>query len=228
VRLQASSGTNARMRTEVNCCGKNHYFHGTLQKMWHYVYVFIAAFIVDSVPFFGPPAWTVMVFFQMRYHLNIWWVLIVGVTGSALGRYLLSKYIPYLSAKMIKKQKNEDIEFIGQKLGNNSWRIQLFVLLYTLVPLPSTPLFTAAGMAHIKARHIIPAFFVGKFISDMVMVLTGDYAVKNAKALTEGFLTWKTISGTAIGIILVFVFLFIDWRVLLQQKKFRLNFHIWK
>ena len=115
--------------------------------MWEYLLVFFMSFLVDSVPFIGPPAWTVMVFFQMRYHLNIWVVLVVGVIGSALGRYVLSKYIPYLSLKVIRKEKNEDIQFVGQKLLDKGWRVQLFVLLYTLVPLPSTPLFTASGMA---------------------------------------------------------------------------------
>lgn len=196
--------------------------------MWQFVVVFFAAFLVDLVPFFGPPAWTVMVFFQMRYNLNIWIVLVVGVLGSTLGRYLLSLYIPILSARVIKTQKNEDIQFIGSKLADNGWRVQLFVLLYTLMPLPSTPLFTAAGMARIRPLHIIPAFLVGKFTSDMVMVLTGDYAANNAAAVVNGFLSWKTISGTLLGIVLVCVFLFIDWRKLLQEKKFRLNFHIWK
>ena len=196
--------------------------------MLRYVYVFLASFLVDSVPFIGPPAWTVMVFFQMRYGLNIWWVLILGVTGCSIGRYLLSKYIPYLSAKVIKQQKNEDIEFIGKKLENNGWKVQIFVFLYTLMPLPSTPLFTASGMARLKTMHIIPAFFVGKFLGDMTMVLTGDYAARNAEALSKGFFTWKTITGTALGVVLVCIFLFIDWRMLLQQKKFRLNFNIWK
>jgi membrane protein YqaA with SNARE-associated domain len=196
--------------------------------MWYYVFVFIGSFIVDSVPFIGPPAWTVMVFFQMRYNLNIWIVLIVGVLGSALGRYILSKYISFFSAKFIKAGKNEDIQFIGKKLAGNSWKVQLFVLLYTLMPLPSTPLFTASGMAKIKTWQIIPAFLIGKFTSDMVMVLTGDYAAKNAQEIVHGLLSWKTISGTALGIILVFVFLFIDWHMLLKEKKFRLSFHIWK
>ena len=196
--------------------------------MWYYVLVFIAAFIVDLVPFFGPPAWTVMVFFQIRYDLNIWMVLVIGVVGSTLGRYILSLYIPVLSAKIIKKKKNEDIQFIGQKLANNGWQVQLFVLLYTLMPLPSTPLFTAAGMAKIKPMHIIPAFIAGKFTSDMIMVLTGSYAVKNATAIANGFLSWKTISGTMLGVIIICIFLFIDWHKLLQEKKFRLNFNIWK
>ncbi|WP_240609262.1 hypothetical protein [Flavipsychrobacter stenotrophus] len=196
--------------------------------LWYYSLVFIAAFIVDLVPFFGPPAWTVMVFFQMRYGLNIWMVLVAGVLGSTLGRYILSLYIPFLSAKIIKVQKNEDIQFIGQKLGNNGWRVQLFVLLYTLMPLPSTPLSTAAGMARIRTINIVLASFVGKFISDMIMVLTGDYVAKNAQAVAHGFLSWKTISGTLLGLILICVFLFIDWHKLLRENKFRLNFNIWK
>ncbi len=196
--------------------------------MLFYVYVFLAALIVDLLPFFGPPAWIVMVFFQMRYNLNIWVVLVVGVIGSTLGRYLLSKYIPYLSAKMIKPQKNDDIQYIGERLGNSGWKVQAFVLLYTLMPLPSTPLFTASGMARIRAIHILPAFFVGKFSSDMVMVLTGDYFARNAEDIASGLLSWKSISGSIIGIVIIAFFLFIDWRVLLQQKKFQLNFNIWK
>ena len=196
--------------------------------MWYYCLVFIAAFIVDLVPFFGPPAWTVMVFFQIRYGLNVWMVLVIGVIGSTLGRYILSLYIPVLSAKVIKTKKNEDIQFIWQKLDSNGWQVQLFVLLYTLMPLPSTPLFTAAGMAKIKPMHIIPAFIAGKFTSDMIMVLTGSYAVKNAAAIANGFLSWKTISGTMLGVVIICIFLFIDWHKLLQEEKFRLNFNIWK
>ncbi len=196
--------------------------------MLHYIFVLIAAFLVDLVPFIGPPAWTVMVFFQMKYGLNIWMVLVVGVLGSTFGRYVLSRYIPLLSAKVITEKKNADIQFIGRKLANSGWEVQMFVVLYTLMPLPSTPLFTAAGMAKIKPMHIIPAFIVGKFTSDMLMVLSGSYMVKNASAIAKGLVSWETISGTALGIILVCVFLFIDWHALLQRRKFRLRFNIWR
>jgi len=155
-------------------------------------------------------------------------VLLYGVTGSTIGRYLLSKYIPVLSAKYIKAQKNTDIQFIGKKLDGNGWQIQLFVLLYTLMPLPSTPLFMAAGIARIRLIHILPAFFIGKFTSDMLMVLSGEYAINNIDHIADGFLSWKGISGTILGIIIICIFLFIDWHKLLQQKKFSLDFHIWK
>ncbi|MFI5133244.1 MAG: hypothetical protein ACHQEB_02855 [Chitinophagales bacterium] len=193
-----------------------------------YFFVFLASLLVDIIPLIGPPAWTVMVFFQLRFGLNIWTVLIVGVTGSAIGRYLYSSYVPYLSKRFIKQQKNEDLQFIGSKLAHDGWKIQLFVLVYTLLPFPSTPLFTAAGVARVKTLHFIPAFFVGKFISDAMMVITGDYVVKNMEHISQTFLSWKTLTGTFIGIILICMFLFIDWKKLLIEKKFSLSFNIWK
>lgn len=193
-----------------------------------YLFVFIASFLVDVIPFIGPPAWTVMVFLQIRYNLNIWGVLCTGVIGSALGRYVYSKYIPLLSDRFINDKTNKDIHFVGSRLKSNSWRVQLFVLLYTLMPLPSTPLFTASGMARISTWQIIPAFLVGKFISDAVMVIAGDYAANNIESIADGFLSWKTITGALIGVLFVAAFLFIDWRAVLQEKKFRLRFNIWR
>ncbi|MEO8174196.1 MAG: hypothetical protein ABI581_13975 [Sediminibacterium sp.] len=195
---------------------------------WHYLLIFIGAFLVDLIPIIGPPAWTVMVFFQMQYDVNLWLLLIAGVSGSMLGRYSLSKYMPLLSGKFLRQDKNEDIEFIGHKLNKGGKGIQLFVFLYTLMPLPSTPLFTAAGIAKVRSINILPAFFVGKFLSDMAMVITGKYMVTNREQLTEILLTWDHIALILVGVIVLFIFLFIDWHQLLLRKKFRLNFRIWK
>jgi membrane protein YqaA with SNARE-associated domain len=193
-----------------------------------YFMVFVASLLVDVIPLVGPPAWMAMVFFQVKYHLNIWIVLVVGVLGSALGRYIYSWYIPKLSNRFLKKEKNADLEFIGSRLAHNTWKIQLFVVLYTLMPLPSTPLFTASGMARIKTLHIIPGFLIGKFISDALMVHAGNYVAENFDDFLKGMLSTKSIIGTIAVLIIVMVFLFIDWRKLLQQKKLRLNFRIFK
>jgi membrane protein YqaA with SNARE-associated domain len=194
----------------------------------YYFLVFFFSLLVDSVPLVGPPAWMVMVFFQLRYHLDIWTVLFLGVTGSAIGRYIYGYYIPLISNKYIKPQKNEDLKFLGSKLSKNTWKVQLFVLLFTLMPLPSTPLFTASGMARIKTIKILPAFFIGKFISDAAMVLAGNYVVENIDEMVKGFLSWRSIVGTVIVVFIICIFLFIDWHKLLEHKKLRLNFRIWK
>ncbi|HSU29120.1 MAG TPA: hypothetical protein VLJ68_12115 [Chitinophagaceae bacterium] len=193
-----------------------------------YFFVFMAALLVDVVPLVGPPAWTVMVFFQIKFDLDIWAVLLIGVTGSAIGRYIYSVYVPLFSDRFIKPAKNADLKFIGGKFANFGWKVQLFVLLYTLMPLPSTPLFTAAGIARIKTFKILPAFFAGKFISDAVMVIAGNYVAMNATRLDQHMMSWKSLTGMGLGVILIGLFLFTDWKRLLTEKRFGIRFNIWK
>ena len=196
--------------------------------MLYYVLVFISSLLVDLIPFIGPPAWSVMVFFQIKFHLNIWLVLVAGVVGSAIGRYLMTLYIPLLTAKVINEKKDAELKFLGEKLSGEKWKIPLIVFIYTLIPVPTTPLFTAIAMAKIKPIVVIPPFFVGKFISDMVMVYLGKYAAENTIDMMHGLISWKTIAGLVIGLILIFSVLFIDWYSLLLKKKLKLNFSIWK
>ncbi|PYJ07821.1 MAG: hypothetical protein DMF06_14545 [Verrucomicrobia bacterium] len=59
--------------------------------MWAYLLVFLAALAVDTIPVFAPPAWILLVFLLVKFHLNPWAVVVVGVTGSTIGRYLLTR-----------------------------------------------------------------------------------------------------------------------------------------
>ena len=195
---------------------------------WQYLLVFISAFAVDVVPFPLPPAFTLMVLLQVLFKLNIWAVIFIGVAGSILGRYLLTLYIPKLSGKIFKPSKNEDVQYLGKRLKEKGWKGQMVILVYSLLPLPTTPLFIAGGMAKMKPYYIIPAFFVGKLISDTVAVLLGKYAAENTESLIHGMVNWKSITGLVAGLLLLFALLFIDWRTLLQHKKFKLRFNIWK
>lgn len=128
---------------------------------WQYLLVFFGAFLFDVVAFPFPPAFTIMVFLQIMFGLNIWWVIVVGVAGSILGRYILTLYIPRLAGRLFKRSKNEDVQFLGKKMKEKGWRGQAVIIAYSLLPLPTTPLFVAGGMAKIHALYIIPAFFVG-------------------------------------------------------------------
>ena len=195
---------------------------------WQYLLVFFGAFLFDVVAFPFPPAFTIMVFLQIVFGLNIWWVIVIGVAGSILGRYILTLYIPLLAGRVFKRSKNEDVQFLGKKMKEKGWRSQIVIIAYSLLPLPTTPLFVAGGMAKINALYIIPAFFVGKFTSDTITVHLGKYASEHVSDMIEGALSWKSIASFAVGLLLLCALLFIDWRSLIQQKKFQLNFKIWK
>jgi membrane protein YqaA with SNARE-associated domain len=194
---------------------------------WIYVLVFLGAFLFDVVPIPFPPAFTIMVFFQIMFGLNIWWVIGVGVAGSILGRYILTLYIPFLAGKIFKQSKNDDVEFLGKKMKEKGWKSQLLIVAYSLLPLPTTPLFLAGGMAKIKPLYIIPAFFVGKFTSDAITVHLGKYAAENFTNLIDNIFSLKSIASFVFGTFLVCSVIFIDWRSLIQKKKFHLNFRVW-
>jgi len=194
---------------------------------WHYLLVFIGSFLFDVVPFPFPPAFTIMVFLQIMFGLNIWMVIVIGVAGSILGRYILTLYIPFLAGRIFKRSKNEDVEFLGKKMKEKGWRSQLVIIAYSLLPLPTTPLFLAAGMARIKPLYIIPAFFVGKFTSDAITVHIGKFASEHARSMMDEALSWKSIASLALGLILICALMFIDWRTLIQKKKLQLKFKIW-
>ena len=195
---------------------------------WHYILVFVGAFLFDVVPFPFPPAFTIMVFLQIVFGLNIWIVITIGVAGSILGRYILTLYIPFIAGKIFNPAKNEDVQYLGGVMKKNGWKSQMVIIAYSLLPLPTTPLFVASGMAKIKPLFIIPAFFVGKFISDTILVHLGKFGTENTEKMLLGAISWKSISSLGLGLLLISALLFIDWRSLIQKKKFNLNFKIWK
>jgi membrane protein YqaA with SNARE-associated domain len=195
---------------------------------WHYILVFLGALLVDIVPFPFPPAFTVMVLLQILFDLDVWMVIVVGVAGSVLGRYILLLYAPMISNRFLKAAKNEDIQFLGEKMSENKWLGQLVVLAYSLLPLPTTPLFLGAGISKIKPIYIIPAFLIGKLTSDSIALHVGKYASENFQKIVDQTFSWQSFVSLFLSLTLLFFLLFIDWRTLIQKKKFLLNFQIWK
>ena len=167
-----------------------------------------------------------MIFLQVKYHLAVWPVLLLGVSGSILGRYLLTRYVPALAGRYFNAAKNADVQFLGQQMRAKGWQSQLAIVGYSLLPLSTTPLFVAAGMAHVPARYVIPAFFVGKLTCDALAVSAGHYASQNLARLRASLWSWEAGVGLMGSLLLLFALLFIDWRTVIQHRKFKLGFRI--
>jgi hypothetical protein len=57
----------------------------------------------------------------------------------------------------------------------------LLVLAYSLLPLPTTPLFLGAGISKINPLYIVPSFSIDKFTSDLPALHLGKFTSENAK-----------------------------------------------
>ena len=148
--------------------------------------------------------------------------------GSVIGRYILTLYMPHVSAKVFRPSESDNISFLGKKIGGQFWHANIFVMLYAISPLSTTALFTAAGMAHVNPWNVLPGFAIGKFLGDAWVVFTAKVTTDEATDLMHGHVSWQTALTAAAGLLLLSGVLFIDWRALLGRRKLRLNFAIWK
>jgi membrane protein YqaA with SNARE-associated domain len=189
---------------------------------------FFIGLAVDSIPIFAPPAWSVLVILIISFDASPWVVVVFGVLGSTLGRYILSRYIPRVSNRFLNRCGGKNLEYVGQRLNQGYWKTTLFVFLYTLTPLSTTALFTAAGIARARLFYILPAFAVGKLISDAIMIVTGKYAAGDIREMFHGNIQPKTFVMLVVGIVLIGAVLFIDWQTLLERKKLMFSWRIWK
>ena len=193
-----------------------------------YFAAFVAALIVDTIPVFAPPAWTILAFIIVNYKPNPWGIIAAGAIGSVIGRYILTLYMPHISARIFHRWESDNLSFLGKKLGGRFWRANTFVMLYAISPLSTTALFTAAGMAQVTPRNILPGFAIGKFLGDAWVLFTAKVTAEEATDLLHGKVSWRTGLTAVAGLLLISGVLFIDWRELLGRKKLRLNFAIWK
>jgi membrane protein YqaA with SNARE-associated domain len=193
-----------------------------------YLAAFTSALLVDTIPVFAPPAWTILAFMIIKWKLNPWGVIAAGALGSVIGRYILTLYMPHVSSKIFRRTETANISFLGKRLGGRFWHANIFVMLYAISPLSTTALFTAAGMAHVNPWNILPGFAIGKFVGDAWVILAAKVTAENATDLLHGHVSWQMALSAAGGLLLISGVLFIDWRQLLGHKKLRLNFKIWK
>src|SRR6187397_1991268 len=193
-----------------------------------YLAAFAAALLVDTVPVFAPPAWIILAFIIVKWKPNPWAIIAAGAIGSVIGRYILTLYMPRVSAKIFRRWENDNLSFLGKKLGGRFWHANTFVMLYAISPLSTTALFTSAGMARVNPWNVLPRFAIGKFLGDAWVIVTAKVTADDAAALMHGQVSWQAVLAATAGLLLISGVLFIDWRQLLGHKKFRLNFRIWK
>jgi membrane protein YqaA with SNARE-associated domain len=189
---------------------------------------FLIGVVVDSIPVFAPPAWSILIVLIVKWKADPWGVIFFGVIGSTLGRYFLSLYIRKVTASFLNLAENQNLEYVGNKLARGFWPTNLFVLLYTLTPLSTTTLFTAAAMGRVNVFFILPAFALGKFVSDAFMIFTARSAAGDITDFFHGAASAKSIVGAVLALALVGGLLFVDWQTLIEERKLKFRFRIWK
>ena len=188
--------------------------------------LFLVVFLLNVIPAFAPPTWMVFSFlgFRLPTHMD-WSFALVGAVAAAMGRSLLGK----LSRIIIRnhwlgeaaKQSINSLKLELEKRPNLTFGLFLF---YAFTPLPSNYLFIAYGLTTMPLFRLVAPFFIGRFVSYYFWTMSAA-AVSRRLELEDTdamayFSVYFVLTQLAL-LSLVYVFMRIDWRVLLEQGKWR-------
>jgi membrane protein YqaA with SNARE-associated domain len=181
--------------------------------MTRYLFPVAIIFLVNLMPVFGPPTWSLLVLFRLNSHLSPIPLVILGALAAGSGRYLLAIGTGLFRSKISVRQR-VNLEAAGELLINNKKSAFAGLVLFVFSPIPSAQLFEAAGLIGKKLIPFTLAFFTGRLLSYSLYV-AGASQLKNHN-LGEVFISEiKSPLGIGIQILSlagIFWLTRIDWR----------------
>lgn len=128
---------------------------------------------INMLPAFGPPTWSIIVFYSFNSDLHPAAIVLTGALAAALGRYALARGFRLLGHRL--SQKTRDNLAAGREAFERN-RAGGFVALalFALSPVPSAQLFEAAGLAGVRLARFTIVFFAGRVVSYSIYTWTAQ------------------------------------------------------
>lgn len=169
------------------------------------------ALIVNLVPAFMPPTWSVLTIFKITAGLPLLPLTLGGVAMAALGRVALALLSRRYGEKLPRTDR-ENAEALGAFVNTHErWR-EVIVFGYCLAPLPSNPLFIAAGVGDVPLLPVTLAYFCARAIVDTLYVWSVERVSKSAGGLFLDQLTsWKSLAVQVVSVILLALVFRLPW-----------------
>lgn len=190
--------------------------------------VLLTIFLINIIPAFMPPTWMLLSFVGFNFHLNIYALIVFSIfaaTAATSGRIILA----LLSDKIIRKRiltetSRKNIDVLKNNIEKRKAFTSGFFLIFALSPFPSGQLFLAYGLTNLKLRIAAIPFFLGRLTSYLFWSLTASEVSKihGLTTLKSGaFFSVYFILAQIIAFYLVYLFVKIDWRTLIEEHKIR-------
>lgn len=175
-------------------------------------------FVVNLMPAFGPPTWTVLVFFRIKYDVPAVPLVVGGAAASASGRFVLASVFRRIGTRLPEK-KRADLEAVGAAITQSRGSRWGTLILFLVSPFPSTQLFEAAGLApQVNLRDISVAFFFGRLVTYSIYVGGATLAAATVGSiLDEGFRSPWAIALQLFLLALLAAFVLIPWAKILRR-----------
>ena len=176
-------------------------------------------FGANMLPAFGPPTWSLLVFFRLQSHIPAVPLVLIGAVAAASGRLVLAfasrRFRDHLSAERL-----EHLAAARDALAGGRKRALAGLGLFALSPLPSSQLFIAAGLVAVPVVPLTAAFFAGRLVSYSIYV-TAASAVKHSlgSTITGAFTSPLGIALQIVMLAGLVALMRIDWAKHLSARR---------
>jgi len=188
-------------------------------------YLLLAAvvFVVNVIPFFGPPTWCVIVFMVAKCHLDVAPTVAIAAPSAAVGRLVLAHAARRLLRGRLSAKRRRSLEVVERALTKNRARRFTALAVFAFSPVPSSELFIAAALMKMRLLPLTIGFFVGRLISYAIYA----FAAAEVDKRMDGDMFHAMTTPLAIALEIVMVaalvaFVKIDWaRVSVRVRAWR-------
>jgi hypothetical protein len=178
-------------------------------------------FGVNLLPAFGPPTWSVLVFFRLQSDLAAIPLVLVGALAAAAGRLVLA-YGSRRYRGRLSPERLENLSAARDAVMGGRGRALAGLGLFALSPLPSAQLFVAAGLVDAPILPLTAAFFAGRLVSYSIYVAAASAARRSlGSIITDAF---TSPAGIALQIVMLgglVALMRVDWVRLLKRGRDR-------
>lgn len=192
---------------------------GGMGWMLRYLALVGVVFGANLLPAFGPPTWSLLVFFRLQSHIPAVPLVLIGAIAAASGRLVLAfasrRFRDHLPARRL-----ESLGAARDALAGGRKRAVAGLGLFALSPLPSSQLFIAAGLVGVPIVPLTAAFFTGRIVSYSIYV-TAASAVKHTLGSTIAS-AFTSPLGIALQIVMLaglVALMRIDWSKHLSARR---------
>lgn len=192
---------------------------GGLDWMLPYLALVGVVFGANILPAFGPPTWSLLVFFRLQSHIPAVLLVLIGASAAASGRLVLAfasrRVRDHLSAKRL-----ESLGAARDALAGGRKRAVAGLGLFALSPLPSSQLFIAAGLVAVPIVPLTAAFFTGRLVSYSIYV-TAASAVKHSlgSTIASAFMSPLGIALQIVMLAGLVALMRVDWARYLSARR---------
>ena len=170
------------------------------------------------MPAFGPPTWSVLVFFRLQSDIPAVPLVLIGAVAAASGRLVLAFGSRHVRDRL-SAERLENLAAAREAVMGNRKRAIAGLGLFAASPLPSAQLFIAAGLVDAPIVPLTAAFFAGRVISYSLYVALASMVKQSfGSIIAQSFTSPLGIAVQVAMLVGLVALMRIDWARILSWR----------